>query len=348
MWAFLIMRDAIPTAGATTTVHLPRWPRRGTGPARAVARLVLVATILTAATGCDKAKAIVPLGRADRAEALDLSSRPDILFQVFGDVNGPRMLPIAAVRQGQLQRIVLSQKGWMEFDEMYLRRGKSYTLYRDGRADGGVEVTQGMWERPDSPLYALQGCKLHTPLAAVRVASAYRPSAFTVEYLASTAQIGRTGAVEALPGDELTRIARAIATQAGVSARQLDSLTLRSASFTSGAGAGPTLVAAFVDPAESSGRADTPVASLFLIADRDSTGNYRTTYTHRAQGAVSSADLRRYIDHLDVNGDGIDEIFLEGWTYGGDTFFSVLTWRDEKWTEMYRSGSSWCLDDAKR
>ena len=310
-----------------------------------MARLALVATILTVATGCDKAKASLPFGRA---EGLDLESRPDILFQVFGDVNGPRMLPIAAIRDGQLQRIVLTQKGWTEFDAIYLRRGKSYTLYRGGRADGGVEVTQGMWERPDNPLYTLQGCKLHTPLAAVRVASAYRPSAFTVEYLASTARVGHTRVVDALPGGELTRIARELAVQAGVTARQLDSLTLRATSFASGAGAGPTIVAAFVDPAESSGRADTPVASLFLIANRDSTGSYAATYTHRARGAISSADLRRYIDHLDVTGDGIDEVFLEGWTYGGDTFFSVLTWRDGMWTEMYKSGASWCLDDSKK
>jgi hypothetical protein len=41
----------------------------------------------------------------------------------------------------------------------------------------------------------------------------------------------------------------------------------------------------------------------------------------------------------------VDEIILEGWTYGGDTFLTVLGWKNGKWSEVYRARSNWCLDE---
>ena len=46
-----------------------------------------------------------------------------------------------------------------------------------------------------------------------------------------------------------------------------------------------------------------------------------------------------------MTGDGVDEILLEGWQFGGDTFLTVLGWKNGKWGEVYRARSNWCLDD---
>jgi hypothetical protein len=287
-----------------------------------------------------------------RGQTFDLASNPDVLFQVVGDVSSPRMIPVAEIRNGELRRIGLTAKGWMEFDAVFLRRGKSYSLYRDGRADGGVEVTRGMWEREGEPLYSLQGCKVLTPLAAVRVASAYRPTTFTIEYLASTARLGAPRTAASLPRATVERIAREaaarVAADSGIDSKQLASLTLRATAVATGATAAPTIVAALIDPAESSAQPDTSVTSVFILADQDSAGAYHPTFTHTVQGALSAGEFRRYVDHLDITGSGTDEIFLEGWTFAGDTFLAVLAWRDGAWTEIYRTPESWCLDERKK
>ena len=41
----------------------------------------------------------------------------------------------------------------------------------------------------------------------------------------------------------------------------------------------------------------------------------------------------------------MDEILLEGWQFGGDTFLTVLGWKNGKWGEVYRARSNWCLDE---
>ena len=310
------------------------------------------------ASGCDKAKEFVRAGRASGppqvapAEELDLSANPDIVFQVFGEASDPRMIPVASIRGGELQPIVLSEGGWRRFDARYLRRGKSYALYQDGRVSGSVEVARGMWESAGDPLYVLPNCHTLTPLAAVRVADGHPRTGFTVELIASTARLGSQRRTATLPHGELVRIAREAAAEAGpgvhITLKTLDSLDFHAESFVSGASAAPTVVASFIDPAAEGARSPGTVTThILVIADRDSTGAYHVTYAHRLHGPLGTASFRRYFDHLDLTGDGVDEIILEGWPYGGDTFLSVLGWKDGRWREVFRTRPNWCLDERQ-
>lgn len=280
---------------------------------------------------------------------LDLAAHPTILFEVFGETGDPRMIPLAAIENGKLKRIQLTPSGWHRFDAIYLRAGMTYPLYDDGRAAGTVDVRQGMWEKPGDPIYSLPGCHTLTPLAAVTTHPLHAAPSFTVEYLASTTPIGHDHAPTALAPAEVQAIARRVSAQAakdaGIDPKRLDSLDFHAVAFNSGATPAPTIVASFIDPAaENSTSAAATTTHLFVIADRDSANAYRATYVHRVDGPLGTADFRRYVDHLDLNGDGVDEIVTEAWVYGGDTHLSVLTWRGERWQELYRSPGHWCLD----
>lgn len=320
-------------------------------------RLALLATILMVASGCDKAKEFVRAGQAasppvvSPGEELDLAAHPEIIFQVFGESNDPRMIPIAAVTGGRLRPIVLSPDGWRQFDAMYLRRGKEYSVFQDGRAVGSVNVRQGMWERDGQPLYTLPGCHTLTPLAAVQVRDAHVRTDFTVELLASTTTLGQSRAGPPLPAGEVARTAKSLAAEiaqnVGIRPRLLDSLDFHATAFMSGVSKSPTIVAAFIDPgAENATSATAQTAHILLIADLDSTGAYRTTFAHRVNGPLATAAFRRFLDHLDLTGDGTDEIILEGWPFGGETFLQVLSWDGGKgkWVEAYRTRANWCLD----
>ncbi|MGH7717534.1 MAG: hypothetical protein ACREON_01650 [Gemmatimonadaceae bacterium] len=306
------------------------------------------------APGCDKASSLVRSGQAQNRpdaeppDALDLGTRPHILFQAFGEADDPRMVPVAALIDGQLKEIRLSTQGWRQFDELYLRADKSYTLFSDGRPRGTVRIARGMWERTGEPLYSLPGCQALTPLASVKI-EADVPADFTLEYLVSSAPLGQVRPVRPMKAAEVAQLARQVGAAAGRSAaigqRLLDSLDLRAVAIQTGTSPEPTLVASFIDPtAENPTGADARTTHLFVIAERDVEGNYRATFTHRVNGPLTAAVFRRYFDHLDLTGDGVDEIVLEGWEFGGDTYLAVLSYAGGTWQEIFRARGNWCLD----
>jgi hypothetical protein len=321
-------------------------------------KLVALATILMVATGCDKAKEFVRAGQTSGppqlspGEELDLTRKPDVLFQVFGESSDPRMVPIAAIVSGELKEIRLSPSDWRKFDEMYQHAGRSYSLYQSGVATGTVDVKRGMWSDTGDALYSLPGCATLTPMASVKV-NGRAASDFTLEFLASTSTTmgkPRVGAI--MSQDSVDRIARAIALDVaktvGIKESKLDSLDFRAIAFYTGVSAAPTILASFIDA--SAGRATsgaTRTTHLVVLADKDSGGTYRATFSHRINGPLAAAGFRRYFDHLDIDGDGLDEVVLQGWQFGGDTFLSVLGWREHKWQEIYRTRANWCLDERK-
>ena len=320
--------------------------------ARCAALALLIATASAAA--CDKGVGGGSGGSAESAEPagprLDLSSKPDILFQVFGERDDPRMIPVAAIRNGALQRIELDADGWKMFDGMYMRSPATIALYQDGRKIGDARVRQGMWEKESEPLYSLPSCRLLTPLAALTLGDGMK-AGYTVEYLASTATLGRKPSGTTMPADVATRAAREVAygvgDRGGITQSTLDSLDFRAVAIHTGASAEPTLVASFIDPGASEGTSEGVARHVLAIADR-SGDRYAATFTHSVNGPASNATYRRYVDHLDVTGDGVDEIVLEGWQTGGDTYLMVLGFRGGRWEEVFRGRSSWCVEKEKR
>jgi hypothetical protein len=273
-----------------------------------------------------------------------------VLFQVFGERSDARMLPVATIKAGRLQAIRGSAETWRAFDRNYSRAGLRYTLYRDGAAAGVAEIERGMWTG-GAPLYALPSCEQPTPLSRVRLDASVATS-YTVEFLASNAALGRRDAGRGSLASAATQ-ARAIAVAAGTGARiqrsTLDSLDFRAVAIHTGATAAPTLVASFVDPNAGSDRGDADAggvaAHVFVIADRVG-GGYAPTLSHAVRARASDAEYVRYVDHLDVDGDGVDEIFVERWRFAGSTALAVLAYQDGEWTEIFRARSNWCLDDA--
>ena len=62
----------------------------------------------------------------------------------------------------------------------------------------------------------------------------------------------------------------------------------------------------------------------------------------------SAPEFRRLIDHVDLTGDGVDELVLEGWRAGSDTYLVIMKYEGRRWREVARGGTSWCADAAKR
>ena len=317
---------------------------------------MLLATMLMGSASCDKARTLgsregSAAASADSAAAaiptLDLSERPDIVFQVFGERDDPRMIPVAAVLRGDIKPIELTEDGWRTFDSLYTRSGAKYTLYRDGQKAGTVQVRRGMWENEEEPLYTLPNCNRLTPLASVGVQSA-GDIGFTLELMAGGPTMGRADARPSESSDAINSIGRtvanSVATEAGIEPSRLDALNFRALGVNTGTGAQPTVMASYLNEQADADAGGGRIVHVFVLADANASGVYAHSFTHVATGRSSNAEYRRYVDHLDMTGDGIDEIILEGWKTGGDTYLMILGFRDGRWTEVFRGRPSWCLD----
>jgi hypothetical protein len=305
---------------------------------------------VTIATACNKTTASADAAPSIPAgQELDLRKHPPILFQVFGERDDPRMVPLASLDGGKLRPIRLSPGGWRTFDRLYDRPGAAYILYQDGRPVGQATVKQGMWSRPESPLYTLPSCQNLIPLAAVRIDSKVK-AGITVEFLATSVELPTAHETNPMATSAAVTLARDIgakvASQAHIPQTRLDSLDFHALAVNTGATADPTLVVSYIDPnAEEAAAHGDETSYLFAIADKID-GQYAPTFSQSVNGSASRGQYRRYVDHLDLDGNGVDAIVLEGWQYGGDTYPMIMRYKEGRWVEMFRGAASWCLDQG--
>ena len=101
-------------------------------------------------------------------------------------------------------------------------------------------------------------------------------------------------------------------------------------------GATPTVVATFVYADDLAvGPAPREAYSIFLAADDHDGLGYSRTYVDYRLGSRDGKGAARYFDHLDIDGDGTDEIVLE--VMGERSMWlSTLSRQGADWVEDYR------------
>ncbi len=304
---------------------------------------------VTVTAGCNKANAGDTAPSIPAGQELDLRKHPPILFEVFGERDDPRMVPLASLDNGKLRPIRLSPGGWRTFDRLYHRPGAAYTVYQDGRPVGQATVKQGMWSRPEAPLYTLPNCQSLIPLAAVSI-DANVKAGITVEFLATSVDLPPAHESSPLTTSEMVTLARdvgaKVAEKAHIPRARLDSLDFRALAVNTGATADPTLIVSYIDPnAEEAASRGDKTSYLFAIADKIA-GDYTPTFAATVNGSAAKALYRRYVDHIDIDGNGVDAIVLEGWQYGGDTYPMIMRYKDGRWVEIFRGTTNWCLEQG--
>lgn len=308
---------------------------------RAIFGGAAAASILTVALGCDKQAEgeTTPV-----TQQTSLAGKPTVLFLLFGEHADPRLLPLATIGHGRITPITLDAAGWRRFDELYFKTGSQMSVYRRGSLLGNAVIRRGMWEGPE-PLYKLPGCRALRPLAAAAVAAA-PVDLVTLELLSTSDPLPPGSAraeVAAAMQDSAREVAARVAGREGLTATDRADLELTVNAVHTGATTRPTLVGSY---SERGGGSGPGARHVFVLADSTPAGRYDATFVHVSRDSV--AEFRRLIDHADLTGDGVDEIVLEGWLAGGDTFLVVMQWAAGRWREVARGGTSWCADGAKR
>ena len=320
---------------------MPAPHRRAAAELRAIFGGMAVASILTAAVGCDKHAEAE--SRTPPRMQTSLAGKPTVLFLVFGDRSDPRLLPIATVGHGRVTPITLDADGWRKFDQLYFKAGTEVAVYRDGGSVGSAVIQRGMWGG-GAPLYKLPGCRALRPLAAAKLDS-LQDFPMSLELLATSDPVPSAAARPSITPADLDS-ARAFAARAaqhaGLTTTARGELDLTVHALHSGVSAWPTLVATYMEKGSGSG-----FRPRHLLAIGDSSANgYAATYVHSPKDSVP--ELRRLIDHVDLTGDGVDEIVLEGWSAGSDSYLLILRYANGGWRELARGANSWCADLPRR
>ena len=301
---------------------------------RAIFGVAVLGSILTATAGCDK--------NAEPAEVVhrtNLANKPTIVFLLFGDHSDPRLLPVATAIEGQVAPVSLDAPGWRQFDHIYFRPGTPLSLYRDGRPDGEGVIRRGMWDA-SGPLYKLPRCRSVKPLAALTPRK-FESGEVMLERIATSDPLAPPAERDPVPPsaiDTARAIALRVSQREGITRNARAGLDLAVFAIRTGATRAPTLVASFM---ERGGGIQGHPRHLFILAD-STPGGYAPSFVHSADDSLP--EFRRYIDHADITGDGIDELLLEGWENGGDSFLLFLRYTNGKWREMARGETSWCAD----
>lgn len=306
-------------------------------------RSAIILSILALTAGCDKAK---KSSDQDLPPSFDVSTKPTLVFQAFGTMDSTRLVPIAAIIDGQVKAIDLPSADWRRLDSLYFQAGTEYPVYRDGQPAGSVKVTRRMWESDSEPLYELPGCRDVRPMAAVTLTTT-GPLDPAFEFLSLSVPHPSAPLGAAAPRGFAAEV-RALALTA-LRAEQLDSADIDTAWFSAraihvAAGAKPTLVASQVN---ANGGDEGPGAghtTHFLVLGDDADGQgYQVTYRHLESGDVKTVEFQRLLDHLDITGDGTNEVFLESWRYASDNDLVVLSRSSGKWHELLRVKQQWCV-----
>ena len=272
-----------------------------------------------------------------------LAGKPTVLFLLFGDHNDPRLLPVATIGHGHITPITLDADGWRKFDGLYFKTGSQMSVYRRGASLGTAVVRRGMWDG-DQPLYKLPGCRALRPLAAATLAAA--PSDLgTLELLGTSDPLPLGAAHADAPAallDSAREVTARVAGREGLTATDRADLELTVSAFHTGATSKPTLVGSY---SERGGGSVANARHVFVLADSARAGGYDASLVHTARDSVP--EFRRLIDHVDLTGDGVDEMVLEGWRADGDTYLVIMKYGAGRWREVARGGTSWCADAAK-
>ena len=294
----------------------------------------VVGVILTVAIGCDKQAASAPAGKRT-----SLAGKPTALFFVFGERSDPRLLPLATLSGGRIAPLSLDAEGWRRFDSLYFSPSAPATVYRNGATLGTGRLRRGMWSAPD-PLYQLPGCRSLRPLGAVTLPGGV-PDLSALELLATSAPLtleAARGAITPADLDSARSFAGRAAQRAGLTKSTRDELQLVTQAIHTGASDRPTLVISYMEKGNGGSRLPRHV---FAMADNGLEG-YSSTFAHSA--SESAPELRRFIDHLDLTGDGVSEVILEGWPQGGESYLVIMQFVGGRWKEAARGTSSWCAD----
>lgn len=296
---------------------------------------------MVALSGCDRLQAALKddaaLDAGDpvwKADSTLLASSPGILFRIVEGEPGRLAVPFSTIGAQGFRRIRMGPRGWRALDLQYLHAGSSIRAVRNGRVLGAVNMVRGMWDA-GTQLDSIPRCNIK-PVGLTAGLS-------TDIQLAIAGPTPKTNPVAALSAGELQQamstIPTLIAPSNGIGTSALSQYTREVHVINSGIGTHPTIVVIYNDPEvlpDSLATAIQRPRYFMVILDKGIYG-YKTTFTYTTIGNPSGKERLRFLDYVDVDQDGVAELFFS-YTFrsnrGNYSMTKVLRYESDMWKEV--------------
>lgn len=322
-------------------------------------RALALTAMASLASGCGDAAASLPaplrrvfgkkhVDDAWIADSVFLASRPQILFRVVElPGEGPRIVPIYAKDRAGSTKLALTSKGWRALDSMYMHAGSIGTFYKNGQPSTRGGIQRGMWDAKLPVLDTIQGCRFPLPSArlletGVAAGGESIPAFFAVPDLGK--QRYAHAAITPAVRDAISNIPLLVGPTSGVPRAKLLKYKPTIDVISTGVSKSPTIVAVYDDPTPIPTKPDwinVVPRQLIAILDRGSLG-YTPDYTYTTLGLPGTPATLRYLDNLDIDGDGVSEIIFGMQRSDRPLYLVVLKHYESGWRELYRRGNSRC------
>jgi hypothetical protein len=300
--------------------------------------LSVAAVTVLAFSGCEKLKTkLYPKDEAvvDQSwirDSVFVAKGPRLLFRVVKKGGEDLMIPIAVLENSNLRALRMSKRGWTYLDIMAFREGKSLIPVMSGLAGPPTKISQGMWENAAAPLDSLRGCPNVIPLVKLPL-----PAGAELAVLNYTLP---TGLKTLSPGEvdyALSGVPQLVAPTIGIGASQLARYTRNVRQILRKDG-DPAVLAEYHD--ESEIRDTGAVAArrprhLIVIMEKGVYG-YRPGWVYHSTGALNDRPALRFLDSMDIDGDGKSELFFGVTVPDGGSYTLAFRQRNDSWFEMWR------------
>ncbi len=265
-----------------------------------------------------------------------LAEAPGVVFRAIDHDQGRAVAPIVLLGPSGLRPLEMSGRGWRLLDSTYLSSGSTLRGIRDGRAADAVRVTRRMWE-PTGPLDSLPGCRRFVPAGLANV-----PRRISLLVGGTRPPVREVTPIS--PGalaEALASIPTLIAPGAGIPSRLLSRYRREVYVLSTGATNRSTLVVIYNDP-EQVADSVLPLMlrprHMLLVLDQGSYG-YQPTFTYSTLGNARTPPRLSFLDYLDVDGDGVAELFFSARRKDGFESTVILrTGKDQNWREVFNKG----------
>jgi hypothetical protein len=335
-----------PVTDLTSTDFAPRTRRPTARRPRHLPTWLLVGAALLAAGCADvrerlQARNQEPSDPRWVADSSLLAGDATILFRLVQSNVGPTAVPVFTIGPNGIRLLRMGDRGWRALDLQRMASGNTLYANRFGRTAGTAEFVRGMWEQAQ-PLDSLPGCPTLIPAGLMRLGVSDGVQLLTTRPLPPLRYDARLSPAEL--EQAIAPVPTLVAPTLGVSPGTIGRYRREVHQVVSGSGPAPTIVITYDDPdqvPDSIGPIGQRPRHLTVILDKGLYG-YRTSYTYATVGNAKSPPRLRFIDYLDVDGDGLAELFFGVQLAKFPLYTVVMRFESERWREVLRNPRGRC------
>lgn len=319
------------------------------------ARITLLATCAGAmllGTACEDGGALQRMLKKEptltrwEGDSLLLETKPELLFRIVPDGGGAFVTPVAMLGAQGVRSLRLGRRGWRRVDAEYLQAGNRFTPYEHGEAGEPVRMFRGMWQPGATPIDSLS-CNVVVPMG-----RAFSTGNTTGEMLPPFGTSGNRPPLKhamSMSGAELQRalenVGTLIAPSAGIPPGALSRYERRIHQIPAGVNGSPSVLVEYNDPEPLPDTVATfgeRPRQLIIVLNKGRFG-FRQAFKFSTVGTPGTPPRLRYMDHLDVDDDGVPEILLGLLDQELSPLFTmVLRFENDTWHEVYRFNGNRC------